>query len=705
MADDAPEIEQPKKKRGNPNPNLGPAVAAKKINEARRHEEMRKIILHAVSQVGTSATNLARFLKVERGTVYTRCRKLGIDLDELKQQIKAAPEGTSLEDALKIELPSKLPRTILELFDLLLPYFREDADERTWIAWRVFLAAAFGLPCPEDKPDVVYPGCPADDVPRGEGAIPAGASNVQIFAICTGRSSWPEKQFKEVSLVVGRRGGKSFITAIIGIFLACCREYKLGIGEQGMVQILARDKDQARVIRGYILALLRAVPQLAATLQGEPTQKLIELNNGITIEIRAANDSGVRGYTVVGALLDEIAFWKTDENSARPDKAILRAIRPAMSRTKGAMLVMLSSPYARKGEFYEAHRKGYGKDENRRVLVWQADSLSMHPTDDPELLDEIREAYADDPESAKAEYGASFRSDLESIYSKEAIQAVAVSGRVEQGYIEGTRYRAFVDPSGGSSDSMTLAIAHTEDRETGQLDAKGRKVTETYEILDAIRERKAPFSPDDVVEEFTTLLKQYKVSAVTGDRYAGEWAREPFRKKGIKYKLSDRTRSELYLELLPLINSKRCELLDANRHLRMTNQFTNLERRPGRGKDVVDHPPGGHDDVSNAVAGVLVCTADPGNGLRIRSGEAVVSESSPDDKAAAEAIEVERDALIPREHRKDLNSVLRWIIGNLPAQERTIEVVRREFRELSDANAIGFEWNSRVALKFLGVMA
>lgn len=703
MADEVQETEQ-LKKRGNPNPNLGPARAALAAKHAADKEQRRKELLRAIAEVGPSPTRIARFLKLKRGTIHKWINEAGLNMHELREQLNSAPEGTSIEDALKIEIPSKLPRTILELFDLLLPFFREDADRRTWIAWRVFLAAAFGLPCPEDEPEFPYPGCPADDVPRGEGAIPAGASNVQIFAICTGRSEWPDRQFKEVCLVVGRRGGKSFITAIIGIFLACCREYTLGIGEQGMVQILARDKDQARVIRNYILALLRAVPQLAATLAGEPTQKLIELNNGISIEVRAANDSGVRGYTVVGALLDEIAFWKTDENSARPDKAILRAIRPAMSRTKGAMLVMLSSPYARKGEFYEAHRKGFGKNENRRILVWQADSLSMHPTDDPELLDEIREAYADDPESAKAEYGASFRSDLESIYSKEAIQAVAVPGRVEQGYVEGVRYRAFVDPSGGSSDSMTLAIGHTEDRETGHLDEKGRKKTESYEILDAIRERKAPFSPDAVVEEFTTLLKQYKIAAVTGDRYAGEWAREPFRKKGIKYVLSDRTRSELYLELLPLVNSKRCELLDADRHLRMTNQFANLERRPGRGKDVVDHPPGGHDDVSNAVAGVMVCTADPGNGFRIRSGEAVMNEATAAERAEAEALEAERDKVIPREHRRDLNSVLRWIITGLEPDARNLGNVKRKFVELTDIQAVTFEWNSRVAAKFLEVL-
>jgi hypothetical protein len=75
----------------------------------------------------------------------------------------------------------------------------------------------------------------------------------------------------------------------------------------------------------------------------------------------------------------------------------------------------------------------------------------------------------------------------------------------------GCRYRAFVDPSGGSNDSFTLAIAHKEDR---------------LIVLDRVVERKPPFSPVSVVEEFAAILKLYRVNKVEGDRYAGEWPRE-----------------------------------------------------------------------------------------------------------------------------------------------------------------------------------
>ena len=116
-----------------------------------------------------------------------------------------------------------------------------------------------------------------------------------------------------------------------------------------------------------------------------------------------------------------------------------------------------------------------------------------------------------------------------------------------------------------------------------------------------------PFSPELVVAEFAALLKVYRISRVTGDRYAGEWPRERFRAAGIQYDLSIPPKGEIYLNALPLLNSGKLELLDISR---LANQLCGLERRTARGgRDSIDHAPGGHDDVANAVAGALLLTA------------------------------------------------------------------------------------------------
>jgi hypothetical protein len=163
--------------------------------------------------------------------------------------------------------------------------------------------------------------------------------------------------------------------------------------------------------------------------------------------------------------------------------------------------------------------------------------------------------------------------------------------------VTGVTYQSFCDPSGGSHDSMTLAIAHKD------KDGRG--------ILDAVREVRPPFSPESVVEEFAALLKSYGLRSVVGDRYAGEWPRERFAVHGIRYEPSEKTTSDLYRELLPLLNSGKVELLDNSR---LAGQLGSLERRTARGggKDSVDHPPGGHDDVSCCCSGALVLVAGGG---------------------------------------------------------------------------------------------
>jgi hypothetical protein len=89
-----------------------------------------------------------------------------------------------------------------------------------------------------------------------------------------------------------------------------------------------------------------------------------------------------------------------------------------------------------------------------------------------------------------------------------------------------------------------------------------------------------------------------------GDRWGGEFLRAEFVKHGIAYTPSELTKADIFRELLSLLNAARVELLDLGR---LRGQLVALERRArSGGRDLVDHPPGGHDDVANAAAGALV---------------------------------------------------------------------------------------------------
>jgi hypothetical protein len=124
--------------------------------------------------------------------------------------------------------------------------------------------------------------------------------------------------------------------------------------------------------------------------------------------------------------------------------------------------------------------------------------------------------------------------------------------------------------------------------------------------LDCIREIRAPFQPEAVVADFCATLAAYGVARVTGDKYAGQWPREQFKKRNIDYVPSERVKSDIYRDCLPLLNSRKCQLLDIRR---LISQLHGLERRTMRGgRDSIDHSPGSHDDIANACAGALVLT-------------------------------------------------------------------------------------------------
>lgn len=431
-------------------------------------------------------------------------------------------------------------------------------DPSTWAAWRAFLAALFGLPMDE--------------------------AQLATYHACTGRSDPPTSPAREAWLVIGRRGGKSFTLALTAVFLAAFRDWRpfLAPGERATIMVIAADRRQARTIMRYIKGIITAVPMLAATIESK-RQETLDLNTQVTIEVHTASFRTVRGYTVVAALLDELAFWQ-GEDSANPDVEIISAIKPAMATIPEALLLCASSPYARRGALWETYHRHFGQASP--VLVWQAPTRTMNPTVSQAFIDTKME---EDPASALAEFMAEFRTDIEGFVSREAVEAVTDWDVHEREPESGKNYVGFVDPSGGSADSFTLAIAHVENQ---------------VGILDCLREVRPPFSPEAVVNEFADLLKRYDVTKIVGDKYAGEWAREPFRKHDITYDASAKPKSDLYRDALPLLMSGKVRLL-GNR--RLVAQLTGLERRTSRaGRDSIDHAPGAHDDVANAAVGALL---------------------------------------------------------------------------------------------------
>jgi hypothetical protein len=300
---------------------------------------------------------------------------------------------------------------------------------------------------------------------------------------------------------------------------------------QGLVLCVSPDLRQSRIVRNYCEAILDQSPILRGMVVSK-TADSISLSNGITIECRAASFRRLRGVTCVAVVCDETCFWYS-ETSTNPDTEIMTAIRPTLATT-GGLLTTISTPYSKKGQTWQTFSEHFGPQGDPRVLVAQGASRDLNPSLPQSVVDRAHEK---DPAAAAAEYGGRWRTDTAAFVDRTVVEACVAEGMRERGPERGCRYVAFVDPSGGASDSFTLAVAH--------------KDPDDRIIIDCIREARPPFSPEAVVDEFACVLRAYGISKVVGDRYGGVFPVELFRKNGISFRPCDRTKSQLSSNCFP----------------------------------------------------------------------------------------------------------------------------------------------------------
>ncbi len=406
----------------------------------------------------------------------------------------------------------------------------------------------------------------------------------------------PAQRVRELWVVGGRRGGKDSVASLIIAYAAAVFDGKrrqfagitlppLRKGERGTIFCLARDRDQAAIALNYVRSYFEDIPELAAMVVRQ-TRHGLELVNGVDIVVAANDFRGIRGRAVLCAVLDEVAFFK-DENSSSPDVELYNALEPGTKTLiDQAMIVGISSAHKKSGLLYSKFVQSYGKNDPK-VLVVRATSLQLNPT---LPADEIAAEIAADPELKRAEYECVWRTDISSFIGPEIVDAAIMKGRQVLAP-SGESYVAFTDVSGGVRDAHSLGVSF-QDNATG------------HAMLACAREIKSA-DTEAVVSEFAAILKSYGLTYVYGDRYGAQWVADAFKRHGIDLRKSLHDRSGLYLNLLPMLNSGQARLLDLPR---IRSQLLALERRTirGTGRDVVDHPQAGADDLINSVAGSLV---------------------------------------------------------------------------------------------------
>jgi hypothetical protein len=298
----------------------------------------------------------------------------------------------------------------------------------SWDHWRTVLKAAFALPMTEAE---------------------------QEFFRTVAERDPPVKQVRELWCVIGRGGGKDSVASLISAFAAALFEpgRKLRPGETALVQCLACDRAQSKIVLDYTRSYFTEIPPLKAMVSRETASGFL-LNNGVEVAIATNSHRSVRGRTLLCAVLDETAFYR-DERSSTPDEEIYRAIKPGLARMPGSMLIGISTPYRKAGLLYRMFSQHYGRDGDD-VLVIRAPSVVFNPTLDQSV---IEQALAEDPSGAAAEWLAQFRDDVSGWATRELIEAAVDRGVTVRPPAPRVRYQSFCDPSGVGCVSRRTAMS------------------------------------------------------------------------------------------------------------------------------------------------------------------------------------------------------------------------------------------------------
>jgi phage terminase large subunit-like protein len=401
-------------------------------------------------------------------------------------------------------------------------------------------------------------------------------------------------QYNQVVSGRAKKNSKSSDLVLAALYRLLAWESALG----NDCNILANTEDQAGDDLQLATKLVRANPD---TLGREvvPLVRGIRRKDGRgEIRILPAREAiGAHGKTSIFNGFDEIHGYR--------DWDIFEALAPDPTRTDAlTWITSYDTLYAAKGvPLHDLKLQGFEGSDPRMLFSW----YSGDQCTDPAFADLPPEQRANPSMGSWPEGPAYLEQQRRRLPTHkfrrlhlnlpgapngafldgDEVTSAIIRGLRRIPYEADRNYVAFVDMSGGSADDAAMAIAHKEDGDRRQLDVL---ITQDGD---------PPFSPRKAVTKFVRKLREYHITSVTGDAYAGLTFREDFEAEGIAYRVSDRNKTEIYEGFEPLLNAGEIELLDEPR---LEEQLLSLVIRGAR----IDHQPGGHDDYANAACGALV---------------------------------------------------------------------------------------------------
>lgn len=201
---------------------------------------------------------------------------------------------------------------------------------------------------------------------------------------------------KQLLLNVTRQGGKSTVAAIMGLHEALNHD-------NALVLAVSPGERQSKLLFRKIMTYYRASGRIKTAVV--ENKMSLELENGSEIHALPGQEDTIRGFSAVSLLLVDEASRVNDD--------LMAAVRPMLA-VSGGRLVTMSTPWGKRGWWYDAWENG-GTDWQRfEVPAWSCPRIS------PEFL--AREKRNMPPLVFQSEYECQFVEPDDAFFSYDAIE-------------------------------------------------------------------------------------------------------------------------------------------------------------------------------------------------------------------------------------------------------------------------------------------
>ena len=373
------------------------------------------------------------------------------------------------------------------------------------------------------------------------------------------------------------------------LHLACTVDLsRLAAGEHGYVFLVAPKLDLAGQALNYIKGAISKDKTLSSMADVTAERIVLRRRGGrlVTIQPVAASRGGAgqRGRSLLGALLDETAFFRDETTGAVNDAALFRALAPRV--IEGGQVVIQSTPWARAGLLYDLWRENWGRPQSA-VVAHAATGLLRT---DEKILAYVAREYARDPENAKIEFGAEFGAASAATWlDPEALdRAVCGTGpAIEPGDLVGAG-----GDLGFARNSSGLVVA--VQKPSGKI---GLSYVREWRPVQG-----APLRPSEVCGEVARYLQAAGARSLVADRHYQETIREALSESGLLLE-EPPPPDEAWALVRELVRSGRLELPD---HALLLAQLKAVRGRLASGGTVRIElpatPDGRHGDLAAAAA-------------------------------------------------------------------------------------------------------